>query len=77
MMTHVFKGRKVPNMLIDPFFFVMYFVTLRLSFNLIPKLEANKYCSVRIWLQWEPILRLLVPLLNSVSDRYRPEMKYL
>ena len=31
--------------LIDPFFFLMYFVRLRLTFNLRPNLEAKEYCE--------------------------------
>ena len=30
---------------IDPFFSVMYFVSLRLSFNLRPNLDVREYCE--------------------------------
>ena len=43
MRVHVSKGRKVPNMLIDPFIIVMYFVSLRLTCNFITKTRLFKY----------------------------------
>ena len=38
------KPKKCQNMIKDPFFLVIHFVNLRLSFNLISNLEVRVYC---------------------------------
>ena len=41
----MFNGRKCQIRLIDPFFFGMYLVSLRLTFNLRFNLEVNEDCE--------------------------------
>ena len=41
------KGKRCQNILKDPFFLVMYFVSLKLTFNLMRNLEVKEYCEGR------------------------------
>ena len=45
--VYVFKGRKVPKHADSRFLFLVYFVSLRLTFNLRPSLEVEEYCKGR------------------------------